>query len=91
MLTGTLGRITTRYIINNVGQCVKNSKSVETAFSVSDKADHMIEECDAAVALMKELNGLGDSTVARVGKRPLFWLGTYATMGNNDRLLSCVA
>ena len=76
MLTGTSGRITTRYLINNVGQCVKNSKSVETAFSVYDKADHMIEECDAAVALMQELNRLGDSTVASVGKRPLFSLGT---------------
>jgi len=52
----------------------KNSKSVETAFSVYDKADHMIE--GAAVALMQELNRLGDSTVAPVGKRPLFWLGT---------------
>ena len=38
----------------------KNSKSVETAFFVYDKADHMIEECDAAVALMQELNRLDD-------------------------------
>ena len=72
MLTGTSGRITTSYLINDVGQFVKNSKSVETAFSVYDKADHMIEECDAAVALMQELNRLGNSTVAPVGKRATF-------------------
>lgn len=89
MLIGTLGRITTRDLISDVGQCVKNSKSVETAFSVYDEADHMIKECDAAVALMQELNGLGDWTVAPVGKRPLFG-PVRMQQGHHDCLLSCV-